>query len=96
MRTAANTVDVRGSRCEEATKTAQDFIERSIGAGRERVYVLHGTARAHSSGRAIGSREQLVRKFEPGNSDEGGDGGDDGRSGRRRSISPRRLPRGSR
>ena len=76
VRTAANTVDVRGSRVEEATKTAQDFIERSIGAGRERVYVLHGhgTGALKAGVRAWLKREMLVRKFEPGNSDEGGDG----------------------
>ena len=65
---------MRGARC-EATKTAQDFIERSIGAGRERVYVLHGhgTGALKTGLRRFLKADARVKSASPAAHDDGGD-----------------------
>jgi DNA mismatch repair protein MutS2 len=74
--TAENTVDLRGLRAHEAASMAEQFLDRSLGAGRKVAFLVHG----HGTGALRDAvREQLrgsryVARMRPGEHGEGGDG----------------------
>jgi DNA mismatch repair protein MutS2 len=74
--TAENTVDLRGLRAHEAASMAEQFLDRSLGAGRKVAFLVHG----HGTGALRDAvREQLrasryVARMRPGERGEGGDG----------------------
>ncbi|MDQ3368808.1 MAG: Smr/MutS family protein, partial [Myxococcota bacterium] len=75
-RTVETTVDVRGQRVDEAVLQLDRFIDESLLAERETVFVIHGhgTGALKTAVRAHLTRHQGVEKFRPGESNEGGDG----------------------
>jgi DNA mismatch repair protein MutS2 len=76
IQTSENTVDLRGLRAHEAIAMAEQFLDRSLGAGRKVAFLIHG----HGTGALRdGVRESLrgskyVEKSRPGEPGEGGDG----------------------
>jgi DNA mismatch repair protein MutS2 len=76
IQTSENTVDLRGLRAHEATAMAEQFLDRTLGAGRKVAFLIHG----HGSGALRDAvREALrashyVARMRPGEPGEGGDG----------------------
>lgn len=76
VRTASNTVDVRGARVDEALAQIDRFLDAALLVGEESVLVIHG----HGTGALRNAvREHLalhpgIRRFRPGRPEEGGDG----------------------
>ena len=42
IQTSDNTVDLRGLRAHEATAMAEQFLDRTLGAGRKVAFLIHG------------------------------------------------------
>src|SRR6185503_6053991 len=42
LQTSENTVDLRGLRAHEATAMAEQFLDRTLGAGRRVAFLIHG------------------------------------------------------
>lgn len=70
------TVDVRGSRADEAISVVDRFIDESLIASRETIFVIHGhgTGALRAAIRAHLATHKGVEKFRPGENSEGGDG----------------------
>jgi DNA mismatch repair protein MutS2 len=75
-RTLDTTLDVRGNRVDEAVDQVDRFVDESLLAGRDAIFVVHG----HGTGAlrtAIRSHLQAhkgIEKLRPGEQSEGGDG----------------------
>jgi len=75
-RTLDTTLDVRGNRVDDAVAQVDHFVDESLLAGREAIFVVHG----HGTGAlraAIRSHLQThkgIEKLRPGEQNEGGDG----------------------
>ena len=75
MRTTDNTLDLRGTRAEDAAGLVDAFIDRLLSTGEDTGFVLHG--------HGTGALRQVVREHlatsrwvahaEPADKDEGGD-----------------------
>ena len=76
LQTGDNTVDVRGLRAHEATAMAEQFLDRSLGAGRKVAFIVHGhgTGALRDSVREILRGSRYVSRSRPGGPGEGGDG----------------------
>lgn len=76
LRTEANTLDLRGLRVDEAIALTESFLDRLYGEG-ERVGFLHhgvGTGALRDAIREhLRGATRYVRRFRPGEADEGGD-----------------------
>lgn len=76
IQTSENTIDLRGLRAHEAIAMAEQFLDRSLGAGRKVAFLIHG----HGTGALRdGLRDALrgsrsIEKMRPGGPGEGGDG----------------------
>jgi DNA mismatch repair protein MutS2 len=76
IQTTENTVDLRGLRQHEAIAMAEQFLDRSLGAGRRVAFLIHG----HGTGALrLALREALgaspyVKRLRAGEPREGGDG----------------------
>lgn len=75
-RSMDTTVDVRGSRADEAISVVDRFIDESLIASRETIFVIHGhgTGALRAAIRAHLATHKGVEKFRPGENSEGGDG----------------------
>ena len=75
MRTADNTLDVRGLRVDEAVSLAEAFLDRMYGAAEPAAYIVHGVGSGalRDAVHAHLSRDQsYVDGFRPAQQDEGG------------------------
>jgi len=70
------TIDVRGSRADEAIAQVDRFVDESLIAGRDTVFVVHGhgTGALRSAIRSHLSGHEAVETFRAGEQNEGGDG----------------------
>ncbi len=75
-RTLDTTVDVRGNRVDEAVTQVDRFLDESLLAGRDAIFVIHGhgTGALRNAVRSHLQGHQAVDKFRPGEQSEGGDG----------------------
>lgn len=75
LSTPDNTVDLRGLRADDAVSLAEQFLDRSLGAGRSVAFFLHGhgTGAVRAAVRAMLANSAYVTKSRPGDSSEGGD-----------------------
>jgi DNA mismatch repair protein MutS2 len=76
IQTSDNTVDLRGLRAHEAIAMAEQFLDRSLGAGRKVAFLIHGhgTGALRDSVRDALRGSRIVEKMRPGEQSEGGDG----------------------
>jgi DNA mismatch repair protein MutS2 len=76
IQTSDNTVDLRGLRAHEATAMAEQFLDRSLGAGREVAFLVHGhgTGALRDAVREALQNNRYVARTRPGGPGEGGDG----------------------
>jgi DNA mismatch repair protein MutS2 len=76
IQTGENTIDLRGLRAHEATAMAEQFLDRSLGAGRKVAFLVHG----HGTGALRDAVRDALRgchyvaRMRPGEPREGGDG----------------------
>jgi DNA mismatch repair protein MutS2 len=75
-RTVDTTVDVRGNRADEAVAQVDRFVDESLLAGRDAVFVIHGhgTGALRTAIRTHLASHKAIEKFRPGEQNEGGDG----------------------
>jgi DNA mismatch repair protein MutS2 len=75
-RTLDTTLDVRGNRVDEAITQVDRFLDESLLAGRDAIFVIHGhgTGALRNAVRGHLQGHQAVDKFRPGEQSEGGDG----------------------
>jgi DNA mismatch repair protein MutS2 len=75
-RTLDTTIDVRGNRVDEAITQVDRFLDESLLAGRDTVFVIHGhgTGALRTAVRTHLQGHQAIEKFRPGEQSEGGDG----------------------
>jgi DNA mismatch repair protein MutS2 len=75
-RTIDTTVDVRGHRVDEAVIQVDRFLDESLLAGRDTVFIIHGhgTGALRQAVRTHLQGHQAIDKFRPGEQNEGGDG----------------------
>jgi len=75
-RTLDTTVDVRGNRVDEAVAQVDQFVDESLLAARDTVFIIHGhgTGALKTAVRAHLQAHKAVDKFRPGEPNEGGDG----------------------
>jgi len=75
-RTLDTTIDVRGNRVDEAIIQVDRFLDESLLAGRDAIFVIHGhgTGALRTAVRTHLQGHQAVDKFRPGEQSEGGDG----------------------
>ncbi|MCW5807352.1 MAG: Smr/MutS family protein, partial [Deltaproteobacteria bacterium] len=75
-RTMDTTVDVRGNRVDEAVAQVDRFVDESLVAGRDTVFVIHGhgTGALRSAVRQHLAAHKGIDKFRAGEQSEGGDG----------------------
>jgi DNA mismatch repair protein MutS2 len=75
-RTLDTTVDVRGNRVDEAITQVDRFLDESLLAGRDAIFVIHGhgTGALRSAVRSHLQGHAAIDKFRPGEQSEGGDG----------------------
>ncbi|HEU0031365.1 MAG TPA: Smr/MutS family protein [Kofleriaceae bacterium] len=75
-RTVDTTVDVRGNRVDEAVAQVDRFLDESLIAGRDTIFVIHGhgTGALRSAIRTHLAAHKAIEKFRPGEQNEGGDG----------------------
>ncbi len=73
---APGEIDLRGQRAEEAVLRCDSYLDEAFRAGMPYVRIIHGkgTGALRSAIRESLSSNPLVRSFEPGKQDEGGDG----------------------
>ena len=76
LRTAANTLDLRGMRVHEALAIADKALDDALRASEEALFVIHGhgTGALRAAIREHLAGHTLVERFEPGAPREGGDG----------------------
>jgi DNA mismatch repair protein MutS2 len=76
IQTGDNTVDLRGLRAHEATAMAEQFLDRTMGAGRRVAFLIHGhgTGALREAVREALRASAYVAKMRPGEQGEGGDG----------------------
>ncbi|KYF69257.1 endonuclease MutS2 [Sorangium cellulosum] len=76
IQTADNTVDLRGLRAHEAVAMAEQFLDRSLGAGRRVTFFVHGhgTGALRDAVREALRASPYVARLRPGGPSEGGDG----------------------
>lgn len=76
IQTSENTVDVRGLRAHEAEAMTEQFLDRSLSAGRRVAFVIHGhgTGALRDAVRQTLKNLRCVAKTRPGGPSEGGDG----------------------
>jgi len=76
FQTSENTVDLRGLRAHEATAMAEQFLDRSLGAGRRVAFLIHGhgTGALRDAVRDALRASPQVARMRPGEPGEGGDG----------------------
>lgn len=74
--TSDNTVDLRGLRAHEAVAMAEQFLDRSLGAGRKVAFLIHGHGKGalRDAVRDAIKAHAYVAKSRPGEPREGGDG----------------------
>ena len=74
--TSENTVDLRGLRPHEAVAMAEQFLDRSLGAGRKVAFLIHGHGKGalRDAVRDALKASEYVAKSRPGEPREGGDG----------------------
>jgi DNA mismatch repair protein MutS2 len=75
-RTVETTLDVRGNRADEAVALVDQFIDESLLAGRDAIFVVHGhgTGALRSAIRSYLQTHKVIEKLRPGEQAEGGDG----------------------
>jgi DNA mismatch repair protein MutS2 len=75
-RTFDTTLDVRGNRADEAVAQVDRFVDESLLAGRDAIFVVHGhgTGALRTAIRSHLSSHQAIEKLRPGEQNEGGDG----------------------
>jgi len=75
-RTIDTTVDIRGHRVDEAVIQVDRFIDESLLAGRDAIFVIHGhgTGALRNAVRTHLSSHKGIDKFRAGEQSEGGDG----------------------
>ncbi|HEY4245113.1 MAG TPA: Smr/MutS family protein [Kofleriaceae bacterium] len=75
-RTMDTTIDVRGNRADEAISQLDRFVDESILAGREAVFIIHGhgTGALRQAVRAHLATNKAIATLRPGEPTEGGDG----------------------
>jgi DNA mismatch repair protein MutS2 len=75
-RTLDTTVDVRGNRVDEAVAQVDRFVDESLLAGREAIFVIHGhgTGALRTAIRGHLANHRAVETFRAGEQNEGGDG----------------------
>jgi DNA mismatch repair protein MutS2 len=76
IQTSENTVDLRGLRAHEATAMAEQFLDRTLGAGRRVAFLIHGhgTGALRDAVRETLRASGYVARMRPGEPREGGDG----------------------
>ncbi len=76
IQTSDNTVDLRGLRAHEATAMAEQFLDRTMGAGRKVAFLIHGhgTGALREAVREALRASHYVARMRPGEQGEGGDG----------------------
>jgi DNA mismatch repair protein MutS2 len=76
IQTSDNTVDLRGLRAHEATAMAEQFLDRTLGAGRKVAFLIHGhgTGALRDAVRDSLRESRYVARTRPGEPGEGGDG----------------------
>jgi DNA mismatch repair protein MutS2 len=76
LQTGENTVDLRGLRAHEAIAMAEQFLDRSLGAGRRVAFLIHGhgTGALRDAVRDALRTSHYVARTRPGGPSEGGDG----------------------
>jgi DNA mismatch repair protein MutS2 len=76
IQTSDNTVDLRGLRAHEATAMAEQFLDRTLGAGRRVAFLIHGhgTGALRDAVREALRTSSYVARMRPGEPAEGGDG----------------------
>lgn len=75
-RTIDTTLDVRGNRVDEAVDQVDCFVDESLLAGRDAIFVVHGhgTGALRSAIRSHLQTHKAIEKLRPGEQSEGGDG----------------------
>jgi DNA mismatch repair protein MutS2 len=75
-RTFDTTVDVRGNRVDDAVAQVDRFVDESLLAGRDAIFVIHGhgTGVLRQAIRTHLKTHQGIDKYRPGEQSEGGDG----------------------
>jgi DNA mismatch repair protein MutS2 len=75
-RTIDTTLDVRGNRVDEAVAQVDRFVDESLLAGRDAIFVVHGhgTGALRSAIRSHLQAHKGIEKLRPGEQAEGGDG----------------------
>ena len=75
-RTLDTTLDVRGNRADEAVAQVDRFVDESLLAGRDAIFVVHGhgTGALRTAIRSHLSSHKAIEKLRPGEQNEGGDG----------------------
>ena len=75
-RTVETTIDVRGNRADDAVAQVDRFVDESLLAGRDAVFVIHGhgTGALHSAIRSHLGTHKGIDKVRAGEQSEGGDG----------------------
>ena len=76
VQTSDNTVDLRGLRAHEAVAMAEQFLDRTLGAGRRVAFLIHGhgTGALREAVRDALRTSHYVARSRPGEQGEGGDG----------------------
>jgi DNA mismatch repair protein MutS2 len=75
-RTMDTTLDVRGNRVDDAVAQVDRFVDESLLAGRDAIFVVHGhgTGALRSAIRSHLQTHKAIEKLRPGEQSEGGDG----------------------
>ena len=75
-RTFDTTLDVRGNRVDDAVAQVDRFVDESMMAGRDAIFVVHGhgTGALRTAIRSHLKTHQGIEKLRPGEQSEGGDG----------------------
>jgi DNA mismatch repair protein MutS2 len=75
-RTMDTTLDVRGNRVDEAVAQVDRFVDESLLAGRDAIFVVHGhgTGALRSAIRSHLQTHKAIEKLRAGEQNEGGDG----------------------
>jgi DNA mismatch repair protein MutS2 len=76
IQTPENSIDLRGLRAHEAAAMAEQFLDRSLGAGRRVAFLIHGhgTGASREAVRDAIKLSRIVSKTRAGGPREGGDG----------------------
>jgi DNA mismatch repair protein MutS2 len=75
-RTIDSTIDIRGQRVDDAVAIVDRFVDESLMASRDTVFVVHGhgTGALRQAIRTHLAAHKAIDKFRPGEQSEGGDG----------------------